>query len=624
MASVVVTGIGLLTALGPDRESCWKHVLAGETGIDHKTPWPAKAYPTDLVGAVDDAPLLSHLSKSQRRRLDRCHQLALVAAQEALADSGLALDQVDRARSGLFLGTSLGGMLSGMSYYRSYLKKGPRAHPGLAYYPFHVCLDLLSDATGFEGARSLVATACTASTLAAGQAYEAVHRGQVDRVLLGGVDPLCEFSFAGFSAMKNVSSDKCAPFSEPIGLSLGEGAAFFLLESEEAAKARGAKIYAWLDGYALGADAYHPTAPDPSGRNQKRLLREALETGSLQPEDVDYINVHGTGTQANDICETNAIKEVFGDHAQQLAISSTKGATGHTLGAAGCVELAMTVMAVARDQVPPSANFTTPRDGCDLDYVPNQGRDRQVNHAISQNFAFGGNNAALVLSKSGSKSNGVEAVRDPDRMAVITGMGVIAPNAIGEADFCAALREGRSGLNEAANQFHDGQRSSLAGLIRDFNPARLTRSRIRRADRIGQLSVCAADMALASARLRVGKETADRIGVYIGTDRGPAGSCESFYREIATGGLRDADPKDFPNTVLNACSGLVAVNLRLRGPNIVSTVGSASGAQAIALAAQLIEAGKADVMIVGGCDELSPSVLQGFCCRPTIVSPWPG
>ena len=258
MASVVVTGIGLLTALGADREECWKHVLAGETGIDHKTPWPADAYPTDLVGAVEDAPLLQKLTRRQRRRLDRCHQLALVAAQEALTDSQLALDDIDPARSGLFLGTSLGGMLSGMAYYRDFLKRGPRPHPGLAYYPFHVCLDLLGEVTGFEGARSLVATACTASTLAAGQAFEAIHQGQVDRVLLGGVDPLCEFSFAGFSAMKNVSSGKCAPFSEPIGLSLGEGAAFFLLESEEAARARDARIYARLDGYALGGGCLSP------------------------------------------------------------------------------------------------------------------------------------------------------------------------------------------------------------------------------------------------------------------------------------------------------------------------------------------------------------------------------
>ena len=284
----------------------------------------------------------------------------------------------------------------------------------------------------------------------------------------------------------------------------------------------------------------------------------------------------------------------------------------------------MTVMAVARDQVPPTANFTTAREGCDLDYLPNEGRDRKVSHALSQNFAFGGNNAALVVSASDSPARGQDSQKDPDRTPVITGMGIIAPNAIGEEDFIQALREARSGLSSTEGIFAAGQLSSQAGLIRNFNPARLTRTRIRRADRIGQLSVCAADMALASARLRVGKDTADRIGVFIGTDRGPAGSCESFYREIATGGLRDADPKDFPNTVLNACSGLVAVNLRLRGPNIVTTVGSASGLQAIALAAQLIETGKADAMIVGGCDELSPSVLQGFAAARQLSPYGPG
>ena len=613
MVGVVITGIGLLTALGTGRDECWRHVLRGDCGIGHDTPWPAEAYPTDLVGAVTDGALSAKFTHKEKRRLDRCHQLALVAADEAVSDSGLELKASDHARAGIYLGTSLGGMLSGMTYYRALLEKGPRKHPSLYYYPFHVCLDLLGKMTGFSGARSLVATACTASTLAAGQAYEAIRQGMVDTALLGGVDPLCEFSFAGFSAMKNVSSDRCAPFSEPVGLSLGEGAAFFILEREDKARERGAHIYARIGGYAFGADAYHPTAPDPSGRNQKRLLREAMDAAGLAPEEVDYINVHGTGTQANDICETNAIRDVFGDLADGLAVSSTKGATGHTLGAAGCVELALTVMAVATGQLPPTANFTSARDGCDLDYVPNVGRTAAIRNAISQNFAFGGNNAALVVSGAGSQAYVEDTVGcGDDLMPVVTGMGLIAPNAIGEDAFVVALREGKSGITDAVDMALAGQRTKLAGIVQDFNPARLTRTRIRRADRLGQLAVCSADQALVNAKLRVSKDLAERVGVFIGTDRGPAGSCESFYREIATGGLRDADPKDFPNTILNACSGLVAVNLRLRGPNIVTSVGAASGAQAIALGAQLIRAGKADAIIVGGCDELSPSVLQGF------------
>ncbi|RED44194.1 beta-ketoacyl-[acyl-carrier-protein] synthase family protein [Aestuariispira insulae] len=612
MVKVVVTGIGLLTALGENKDSCWKHTLKGESGIGHNTPWPADAYPTDLVGAVSDAALSGKLSKRDQRRLDRCHKLALVAADEALSDSGIQLDDAQKAKTGLYLGTSLGGMTSGMEYYRNVLKHGPSRHPRAHFYPFHICLDILCRATGFSGARSLVATACTASTLAAAQAFEAVNSGLADRVLLGGVDPLCEFSFAGFSAMKNVSTARCAPFSDPIGLSLGEGAAFFMLEREEDAIRRGARIYAEMSGYALGADAYHPTAPDPSGRNQKRLLREALGATGLKTEDIGYINAHGTGTQANDICETNAIREVFGDHAAKIAVSSTKGATGHTLGAAGCVELAMTVMAVATGELPPTANFTQAREGCDLDYVPNQGRKAEIKHAISQNFAFGGNNAALVISRPGAENTALPGKDMDDLTPVVTGMGVIAPNAIGADALLAALKSGTSGLTEDHDLALEGQPTRLAGAIRDFNPAKLTRTKIRRADRLGQLAVCAADQALAHAKLRVSKEMAERTGVFIGTDRGPAGSCESFYREIATGGLRDADPKDFPNTVLNACSGLVSVNLRLRGPNIVTTVGMASGAQAIALGAQLIQAGKADAIIVGGCDELTPQVLAGY------------
>ncbi|MGH7265251.1 MAG: beta-ketoacyl synthase N-terminal-like domain-containing protein, partial [Candidatus Rokuibacteriota bacterium] len=614
---VVVTGVGGVSALGASVPAIWRAVLAGETGIAPLDRWDTGPYATRLAAAVRDVDWAKHFPPRRLRRLDPCHRLAILAAREALADSGIDPAEVEPRRAGVFVGTSLGGMLSAQRYDRERLSSGRRRRALLARYPFHVLADELTRETGFQGPRSVVSTACTASTLAITQALDAIRDGEADLALAGGVDPLSEFTFAGFNAMQNVSAAPCAPFSRPEGLSLGEGAGFLVLERLDRAEARGVRLYAELLGYALGADAYHATAPDPSGQSQRRLLAEALADAGVGADAVDYVNAHGTGTGTNDVVESRTLELLLGERARQVPVSSIKGALGHTLGAAGALEAIHTVLATETDMVPPTANFAGPRAGCDLEYVPNRGRAHPVRVAVTQNFAFGGNNAAIVVGKAGRRTGPVERA---EHEVVVTGMGVVSPVGTGRAALLESLRRGASGLRPITTFDTAGLPVHSGGVVADFDPGRMTRGPVRRIDRVSQLVVVASELALKDAGLRVTRDNAHRIGLVAGTQNGPVGSCEAFHREIVRGQPQRANPMIFPSTVFNAGVGHAAVNLRVKGPNVATTLGQASGVHALAVAHALVRRGRADVCVAGGVDELVHAVLEGHAVA-RLLSP---
>jgi 3-oxoacyl-[acyl-carrier-protein] synthase II len=620
----VVTGLGALCALGPDVPTMWRAVLAGQSGIRpvDRARFDTGPYPTRLAGAVPEVDWTKHFSPRRLRRLDPCHRLAIVAAREALADGGLDPAAVAPRRAGLFVGTSLGGMLAAQRYDRERLLTGRRRRPLLLRYPLHVLADELARETGFLGSRSVVSTACTASTLALIQAIDAIRDGEVDVALAGGVDPLSEFTFAGFGAMQNVSVTPCAPFSTPEGLTLGEGAGFVLLERADRAEARGVRIYAELLGHALTADAYHATAPDPSGQSQRRLFEEALADAGVGLDEVDYVNAHGTGTGTNDAIESRVLGLLFGDRAGRVPVSSVKGALGHTLGAAGALEAIHAVLSVAGDCVPPTANFREARPGCELDYVPGRGRPHPVRVAVTQNFAFGGNNAAIVVGKA-ARGRGAD-VEVAAHDVVVTGMGVISALGIGREALLDGLRRGAGGIGRIGTFDTTALPVHLGAVVPDFDPARLVRADVRRMDRLGQFLVAAGALALKDAGLRVTRENAHRIGLVAGTQNGPIGSCAAFHRDLVLGPPQRANPKVFPNTVFNAGLGHAAVTLRVRGPNVVTTLGQASGVHALALACGLVRRGRVDVCVAGGADELLEVILEGNAVARTVSPLAPG
>jgi len=398
----VVTGLGIVTAIGLDVPSFWHNLLQGICGIGEITLFDASRYRSRKAAEVKGLDLRRYFSRRELRRLSRCDQMGLIAAAEAVVDSGLDLPGSKRERIGIFMGGGAGGIFSAERYRREMIQQGWRRSKPSLLLPFATCAltDALAAKYDIRGPRATIATACSSSATAIGYALSSIRAGEVDLALVGGSESLSEVTFGGFNALRSVDEDYCRPFDlNRKGLSLGEGAAILIIEKAEQARQRGAKVYAEILGYGLTADGYHMTAPDPDGHGAFRAMEAALKDGGIDPQEVEAINAHGTATPANDLAETKAIKKLFGEQAKEIPVSAIKSMVGHCLGAAGAVEAVATILSVRDDKVPPTIHYQIPDPECDLDYVPNQARNLPVRVALSNSFAFGGNNTALVFRK---------------------------------------------------------------------------------------------------------------------------------------------------------------------------------------------------------------------------------
>ena len=405
---VVVTGLGALSPIGNDVETTWKNAINGVSGVGPITRVNPDGFPAKVAAELKDFDIEQYMDKKDARKMDRFTQYAVVASLMAVKDANLEITDDNAPRVGVWIGSGIGGMETFETQYRILLEKGPRR-----VSPFFVPMLIpdmatgqVSIALGARGFNSCTVTACATGTNSIGDAYRVIERGEADVMVTGGTEaPLTEMSFAGFSANKALSTNPDpATASRPFdqgrdGFVMGEGAGIIVLEELEHALARGAKIYAEIVGYAATGDAYHITAPAPNGEGGARAMKQAVEGSGLNVTDIDYINAHGTSTPYNDKFETLAIKEVFGEHAKKLAISSTKSMTGHLLGAAGGVEAIFSVLAIKEGIIPPTINLQTPDPDCDLDYVPNEARKQDVNVALSNSLGFGGHNATIIFKK---------------------------------------------------------------------------------------------------------------------------------------------------------------------------------------------------------------------------------
>jgi 3-oxoacyl-[acyl-carrier-protein] synthase II len=407
---VVVTGIGVVSALGHSPQAFWENILAGKCGIDKITSFDVSAFTTRIAAEVKDFdPSPAFPSAKDARRADRFAQFAVFAAEEALRDSGLDLSAVDLEQVGCFIGSGIGGLHTIEEQHRIYLAKGPGR-----LSPFMIPMLILNMGSGLfsmyhdlRGPNLATCSACATATNALGEAWRTLKMGDAKIMFAGGSEAaIVPLGLGGFCAMRALSTRNDDPqrASRPFdrdrdGFVMGEGGGVVVLEELEHAKARGARIYAELLGYGNTADAHHLTAPSPGGEGAARCMKMALRCAGLNPEDISYINAHGTSTPQGDIAETQAIKAVFGQHAKKLAVSSTKGATGHMLGAAGAVEMALCVKAIECDIVPPTINLENPDPECDLDYVPLVARETKVNAIVNNSFGFGGHNASIVARK---------------------------------------------------------------------------------------------------------------------------------------------------------------------------------------------------------------------------------
>lgn len=396
---VVITGLGVISPIGNDHQQFWNSLIAGRSGIESLQGFNSTPLRLKIGSQVKNFNPHEHFSPAELPLLDRYSQFAVIAAREAAADAGLDRDVLMRAAA--VIGTGCGGKETDEETYRKLYQEGKsRAHPltipkGMP----SAAASQISMQLGITGPVFTVASACASANHAIAQALMMIRCGQVDVAIAGGTDaPFTYGLLKSWEAMRVVSSDTCRPFSEDrSGLVLGEGAGMLVIESLDHAVKRGARIYAELAGAGMSADAGHIT--DPSKEGAERAINAALSDAGVKPDAVDYVNAHGTGTMANDVMETAALHGVFGKHAEKLAVSSTKSMHGHALGASGGLEMIATVLALRNGILPPTANFTAPGDGCDLDYVPNEARRREIKVAISNSFAFGGLNCVQVIRK---------------------------------------------------------------------------------------------------------------------------------------------------------------------------------------------------------------------------------
>jgi len=406
---VVVTGIGLVSPLGVGTDKNWRALLRGESGIGPLTRFDTSRHATRFGGEVSGFDPLLFIDRKEVRKMDLFVQFAMAAAHLAVEDSGIPPADLEGEQTGTYVGSGIGGLGSIEETHKVMLEKGPER-----VSPFFLIQTIINEASGqisirykAKGPNSATATACSTATHAIGDSFRMIARGDADVMIAGGAEaPLTPLSVAGFNAMKAISERNDAPqkASRPFdaqrdGFVMGEGAGILILEELGRALKRDARIYAEVVGYGMTSDAYHVAAPSPDGDGAVRVMRRAMEDGGVRPEDVQYLNAHGTSTPFNDKTETMAIKKAFGVHASRLAVNSTKSMTGHLLGAAGGLEAGITALCLFHQIMTPTINYEFPDPECDLDYVPNEARKAEIVHAISNSFGFGGTNGSLLFKR---------------------------------------------------------------------------------------------------------------------------------------------------------------------------------------------------------------------------------
>ncbi|MNW38334.1 3-oxoacyl-[acyl-carrier-protein] synthase 2 [compost metagenome] len=405
---VVVTGMGVVTALGKDLDTFWNNITNGKSGVSHIESFDVSEYPTQIAASVKDFNPEDYIDRKEARKMDRFVQFAVTAASSALRDSGLNIaEDTDPERVGVMIGSGIGGLGTWEDQHNILLQKGPKR-----VSPFFIPMMIANMASGHvsilfgaKGPNSTAVTACATGTHSIGDSYKLIQRGDADVMICGGAEATIRpTGLAGFCSMRAMSTrnDEPEKASRPFdsgrdGFIMGEGSGVLILESLEHAQKRGAKIYAEVIGYGLSGDAHHMTEPDPNG--PERCMKMALRDAGIDPKEVDYINAHGTSTPVGDRSETIAIKRALGDHAYKVAISSTKSMTGHLLGAAGGVEGVICGLTLQNGVIAPTINLDNPDPECDLDYVPNEARQCDVQVAMSNSFGFGGHNATIILKK---------------------------------------------------------------------------------------------------------------------------------------------------------------------------------------------------------------------------------
>ncbi len=607
----VVTGIGILSPIGNDTAAITRALREAKHGLAPATRFDASHFRTDLVGEIRDFQPERHMTCAEIEEYDdRYLQYAIVAARKALADAGVKPGESCAAnRIALVLGTCNGGLLSAEAEYR--WKHGKADKPfdekmnlQAQYYGFGKAM---AAALGITAEAWIVTTACSSTTGALGLAQALIQREYFDAVLVGGADSLCVANMSGFDGLKAVASGQTAPFSTPVGLNVGEAACFWVVEEMEKALLKNARCYGKIAGHATSSDAYHPTSPDPRGDGVYRTIRDALAHANLDCDALGCINAHGTGTEANDRAESKGIARVIGE--RPIPVVSTKSFFGHCMGTTGILEATCNLVAMNAGFIPPTVNFSGPRPGCSLDYAPNEAREKTYQAFVSANYAFGGNNAAVVITRWDYP---LEPAPRRSRRVAITGCGLVSALGLGVERTLEALRAGLIGIAPAVKTLGlEGMRSRCAGLVQDFRASDIDRRLdFSGMNKISKMATAAARLALAHAGLRVSPRNAEQFGLAVGVCNGPpeSGHMDSVFSSDSYA----PDIGSFSNITANSTAGWISNALCLKGANLTLAPGPHAGIQALAYAFDCIAQGRAERMIAGAADELYAQTYYNY------------
>jgi 3-oxoacyl-(acyl-carrier-protein) synthase len=575
--AIVITGLGIISAAGFGTEEIWRAVSTGASGLKPLTLFQSPRYGQILTGEIQH----DLISLGAPTRSSRSDKLGWLAARAAIADAKINFENCGE-RAGIFLGTSVGGSYDSELFLTTLIKRGKiRACPTR----FHECVctvDLIANEFNLFGPSMAIATACSSSAVAIAQAAEMILSGDADVMLAGGADSLARMTWGGFHSLLLVDAQGCRPFDATRGgMSLGEGAAILILEAEEFARKRGAKILARLSGWGASCDAYHATAPHPQGAGATAAMQSALRRANLEPSAIDYVNAHGTGTRDNDLAEAIALKTVF--HHRVPPFSSTKRIFGHALAASGAMEAVVCVEALRHQELPPNPGFSKCDPTIGLEPVTEL-RHAPLTHVMSNSFGFGGNNAVLIFSKPEIVSN----VRAPKPIEIfVNGLGVIGPGEVATKEITAPLPPG-NGLVHSCGALAD---------VALLNP-----NQRRRLSRLQQ-------MVLIAARKSHAPDSSVRVAIAIGTGLGCLEDAGTFIENLVSKDEREPMPARFPNSVHNAPAGQVAIDQNARGLNSAPTNGEITFESALWQGISQLAADEADDALVGAVDELDKYLL---------------
>jgi len=574
---IAVTGVGLIGALGSGASLTFDRLMRGERGFSEISLFETTGQRTNLAGQVRGFEPKSVAPKG--RAWSRSDAFALIAAKEALGEFASSRG---RGRLGVAVGVTTAGMLEAERTFAA--AEGPNVSQDeeLSSYPISSTAARLCEVFGPVHRVATVCSACSSGANAIVQGAAWLRIGAVDAALVGGTDALCRLTLTGFNALGATDTVPCRPFDRSrAGLTLGEGAGFLLLETEHAAQRRGAPVIAWLSGWAMAAEAFHITQPEPSARVPADLLRRVVRRAGLSPENVGYINAHGTGTVANDAIETAAIVSAFGEHGRRVLVSSSKGQLGHTLGAAGAIEAAITVLALSRQEVPPTGGLTEPDAACALNHVAGVGRRCQLRAAASSSFGFGGAGAALLFEHPSAEPRTAQATES--ETVVVTGVAAIGRDGVVSDAACAEVALSASSAKS---------REAPPRPLELLDP-----SRSRRFDTAASLITAGAEAALRSARIE-----GQGVGLIAGIAFGSVDRTAAFLRAASARGPRFAPPAEFPHLVPSAASGNASIYLGLSGPLVTTGALDASSEAAAAIACDYLESGLARAVVAGGAE----------------------